>query len=57
VIAGAVPDCVLCAVHTLIEFIFQAQGLLLYDEHLHALGEALHEFHTYKNAIVNAGGQ
>jgi hypothetical protein len=57
VIAGAVPDHVLCAIRALVEFIFQAQGLLLYDEHLHALGEALCEFHTYKNAIVNAGGQ
>jgi hypothetical protein len=39
----------------LIEFVFQAQSLLLYDEHLHALNKALHEFHTFKNAIINAG--
>jgi hypothetical protein len=57
VIAGAVPDSVLRAVRALIEFVFQAQSLLLYDEHLHALNEALREFHTYKNAIVNAGGR
>lgn len=56
VIAGAVPDNVLCTIHALIEFIFQAQSLLLYDEHLHALGKALQEFHTYKNSIINSGG-
>jgi hypothetical protein len=56
-IAGAVPDTVLCAIHTLVEFIFLAQGLLLYDEHLFALGEALHEFYTYKNSIIIAGGR
>jgi hypothetical protein len=37
--------------------VFQAQSLLLYDEHLHALNKALCEFHTFKNAIINAGGQ
>jgi hypothetical protein len=57
VIANAVPDRVLCAVRALVEFIFHAQGLLLYDEHLHALDEALREFHSFKNAIVNAGGR
>jgi Plavaka transposase len=57
VIANAVPDRVLCAVRALVEFIFHAQGLLLYDEHLHALDEVLREFHTFKNAIINAGGR
>jgi len=57
VAAGAVPASVLRAIRALIEFVFQAQSLLLYDEHLHALGEALREFHTFKNAIVNAGGR
>jgi hypothetical protein len=56
VIANAVPDRVLCTVHALIEFIFHAQGLLLYDKHLHALDKALCEFHTFKNAIINVGG-
>jgi hypothetical protein len=51
-----VTDHVLCALRTLIKFIFHAQGLLLNDKHLHAMGEALCEFHTFKNAIVNAGG-
>lgn len=57
VVAGAVPADVLCAVRALVEFIFQAQNLLLYDEQLHALREALREFHTYKNAIIIAGGR
>ena len=52
---GAVPASVLCAICALIEFVFQAQSLLLYDEHLHALNEALREFHTFKNAIINSG--
>jgi hypothetical protein len=41
----------------LTEFIFQAQGLLLYDEHLYALREALRKFHTLKNSIIIAGGR
>ena len=57
IIANAVPDHVLCALRALVKFIFHAQGLLLYDEHLHAMDEALREFHTFKNAIVNAGGR
>ena len=57
VIANAVPDNVLCAVRALVEFIFHAQGLLLYDEHFHAMDEALREFHTFKTAIINAGGR
>jgi hypothetical protein len=57
VAAGAVPASVLRAIRALIEFVFQAQSLLLYDEHLHALNEALREFHTFKNAIINAGGR
>lgn len=57
VIAGAVPPKVLCAIRALLEFVVQAQSLLLYDEHLHALKEALRKFHFYKNAIINAGGR
>ena len=53
---NVVLDHVLCALCTLVKFIFHVQGLLLYDKHLHAMGEALCEFHTFKNAIVNAGG-
>ena len=56
VAAGAVPDSVLSALRALVEFIFQAQSLLIYDEHLHALRKALREFHTLKDSIVLAGG-
>lgn len=57
VIAGAVPRRVLCAVRAINEFFFNAQGLLLYDEHFHAMDENLREFHTYKNDIIHAGGR
>jgi len=57
VIAGAVPNDVLCAVRALVEFIFQAQSLLLYDDHLHSMDEALREFHHYKSSIILAGGR
>ena len=57
VTAGSIHPHVTCAIRALIEFIFQAQSLLIYDEHLHALREALREFHFYKNAIVHQGGR
>jgi hypothetical protein len=57
VAAGGVHSHVLHAIRALIKFIFQAQSLLIYDEHLHALKEALQEFHFYKNAIVHHGGR
>ena len=44
------------AIHAILNFIFQAQGLLLFDEHLHLITEALYEFHDLKNAIILAGG-
>jgi hypothetical protein len=56
VIMNVVLDHVLCALCAFVKFIFYVQGLLLYDKHLHAMGEALCECHTFKNAIVNAGG-
>jgi hypothetical protein len=57
VIAGAVPDNVLCAVRALVEFIFQAQGLLIFDDHLHSMEQALLEFHHYKSSVILAGGR
>lgn len=57
VIASAVDDQILCAIRALTEFIFQAQSLLLYNEQLHAIKEALREFHHYKDAIIKAGGR
>jgi hypothetical protein len=56
-IAGTVPNTVLCAVRALVEFIFQAQCLLLYKDHLHSMLQALHEFHYYKSSIIVAGRQ
>ena len=55
-IAGAVPNHVLSLMRGLLEFIFLAQSLLLYDEHLSSLQAALQEFHTSKAAIYNSGG-
>ncbi|KAF7973201.1 hypothetical protein HWV62_15785 [Athelia sp. TMB] len=57
VIAGAVPDTVLCALRALVEFIFLSQGLLLYRDQMHAIREALNEFHAYKYDIIRAGGR
>ena len=44
------------ALCTIVDFIFQAQGVLLFEEHLHSIHEALNEFHDLNNAIVMAGG-
>lgn len=55
--AGAIEEDSLRAIRALIEFIFLAQGLILYPEHFHAQHEALREFHHYKTAIVLAGGR
>lgn len=58
--AGAVDRDIpqtLPALRAIVDFIFQAQGLLLYEEHLHSLSEALREFHINKNAIIMAGGR
>ena len=57
--AGAVdcdvPD-VLPALHAIVNFIFQAQGVLLFEEHLYSIHEALNDFHNLKNAIVMTDG-
>ncbi|KAF8235671.1 hypothetical protein L208DRAFT_1536971, partial [Tricholoma matsutake] len=55
--AGAVTDEGLCMLQALVEFIFQAQSLLLYDETetIHTLKQALAEFHHYKNKIITSG--
>jgi hypothetical protein len=55
--AGAVPHQVLCAIRAMIDFIFQAQNLSHCNETLHALSEALREFHHYRQAIISAGGR
>ncbi|KAL4065534.1 hypothetical protein V8B97DRAFT_2025692 [Scleroderma yunnanense] len=57
VAAGALPDDVLCALRAITEFIFLAQSLFHYDETIHALNEALCEFHHYKSSILIAGGR
>ncbi|KAG1883457.1 hypothetical protein F4604DRAFT_1677774 [Suillus subluteus] len=57
VIVGAVPNEVACALRAITEFIFQAQNLFIYDETLHSLSEALHEFHHYKDSILTVGGR
>ncbi|KIO01513.1 hypothetical protein M404DRAFT_16208 [Pisolithus tinctorius Marx 270] len=57
VAAGALPDDVLCALRAITEFIFLAQSLFHYDETIHALNEALREFHHYKSSILTAHGR
>lgn len=39
------------------DFIFQAQNLVFYEESVHALQEALQEFHHFKWPIVTEGGR
>lgn len=56
-INGGVDPLVMRAMRSLLDFIFQAQNLIIYEETLHALSEALREFHWYKNAIIAAGGR
>ncbi|KAG1812059.1 uncharacterized protein BJ212DRAFT_1448196 [Suillus subaureus] len=55
-IVGAVPNEVVCALHAITEFIFQAQNFFIHDETLHSLFEALCEFHHYKDFILLVGG-
>ncbi|KAG2144682.1 uncharacterized protein EDB93DRAFT_1241240 [Suillus bovinus] len=55
-IVGTVPNDVACALCAITEFIFQAQNLFLYEETLHSLTEALHEFYHHKASIITAGG-
>lgn len=54
VIAGAMLDDILRAIQAIVDFIFQVQSLLFYNEQVHALTEALHEFHCLKIAIIKA---
>lgn len=56
-INGGVDSSVMRAIRSLLDFIFQSQSLLFNEEALHALSEALCEFHAYKNAIIEAGGR
>lgn len=46
------PDDVMSSIRALIDFIFQAQNIIFYKESIHALQEALREFHHYKWPIV-----
>lgn len=55
--AGALPNDVLCALCAITEFIFLAQSLFHYSETIHALKEALCEFHHFKASILSAGGR
>lgn len=55
--AGAVPQQVLQSLRAMTEFIFIAQTLFFWPEHIFALESALEEFHHYKNAIILAGGR
>lgn len=56
-IAGAVPPQVLISIRAMNDFIFHAQGLLIYEEQAAGIAIALHEFHHYKVAIIKAGGR
>ncbi|KAI6034859.1 hypothetical protein F5J12DRAFT_901798 [Pisolithus orientalis] len=53
-IAGCVPPWFLHAVCTLISFIYQAQSPVHTDSSVEAMELSLHEFHTHKDAIIEA---
>ncbi|KAL4062740.1 hypothetical protein J3A83DRAFT_4363134 [Scleroderma citrinum] len=48
-IAGCVPLWFLCAIHTLINFIYQAQSP--------EMESSLHEFHAHKDAVIKTGAR
>ncbi|KAF7980145.1 hypothetical protein HWV62_39591 [Athelia sp. TMB] len=56
-IAGAVPYDVLRSIRALVDFFFQGQGILIYEEQRYAMNSSIHEFHHFKNAIIKAGGR
>lgn len=57
VVAGAVDSNVLRSLRSMTEFIFLAQRVFHDEETLHALAEALREFHHHKSSIISAGGR
>jgi hypothetical protein len=55
VIAGAVPPHFLCAIHTIVDFIYQVQLPMLTETSISWFVDALWEFHDEKDAIIEAG--
>ncbi|KIK12938.1 hypothetical protein PISMIDRAFT_47036, partial [Pisolithus microcarpus 441] len=56
VTVGALLDDVLCMIQAITEFIILTQNVYHCDKTLHALTEALQEFHHYKQSIISVGG-
>ena len=56
-IAGCVPPRFLCAVHALVDFIYQAQSPMYTDASIEAMESLLREFHDHKDAIIEAGAR
>ena len=57
VVAGAVPLRFLAAIHALLDFRYLAQMPVFDEQALAKLDDALALFHTYKHAILAAGGR
>ncbi|KAG6914787.1 hypothetical protein DXG01_015336, partial [Tephrocybe rancida] len=53
---NALPDDAMQPIHSLIDFIFQAQNLVFYNETVMALKHNLAVFHHFKDNIGKAGG-
>lgn len=57
IIAGAVSDNVMRAIRSIVEFIFHAQNIYLFEDQKHAMDESWREFHHFKDALILAGGR
>ncbi|KAH8991606.1 hypothetical protein EDB86DRAFT_3065127 [Lactarius hatsudake] len=57
VIAGTVPPRFLCAIHALVDFIYQVQSPLLTESAIVKFVDALQKFHDEKEAIIAAGAR
>ena len=57
ILAGATPSDFVAAIHCIIDFIYQAQSPVHTDTTIASMQAALNEFHTRKNAIIEAGAR
>ena len=57
VIAGVAEPTFICAIHALIDFMFQAQSPTFMESSICDMEKSLSKFHRYKHAILEAGAQ
>ncbi|KAG1726841.1 hypothetical protein EDB19DRAFT_1943827 [Suillus lakei] len=56
-IAGAAPPRFIHVIHALVDFIYLAQNPVHSRDSLESMAEALSDFHSFKDAIINAGAR